>query len=706
MTSLPAMHPLRVLGALILAFMSASAHAFPFDPVWERATVLGPVSPYGMATADFDGDGIDEVFVASASMTPTIVAFSNAGTPLVQRQVIALPRPLSTFVDLHAAPSSQGPVLVAVTGSRWSVEPALVTVYSGWPVSEIARNTLPTGPLASHVADADNDGSPELLSLYNAEVRATNLQNGALMWSVPVTEGRAVTTFNLDADPALEIVISGASGQVIDGATRLPEWIYPDGFGVRLAAGKVGPQGAPGFVGASEAFTVYRTTPWSPIWDEARFRTDTLHVADLDGTGTGEIIIAEHFGGWIRVFDSQTRALKSEIGPSVSGAGSIVTPRITTGSRRQLLYALPSLSGSASNALTLADSESGAVLKSLASDRQGITTTAIGDFNSDGRSELILGTGDGWSGSVRIVNPQSGAEEWQSPSSGAPTDPLYMHAKRFLSTQLDGDPAREIVIVGTNAHRSRIVVLDGASKTVQRVIEDDFGNGPLAGRRIYDAALLDFNGDGFEDIAVSTDASSSTESGVRLHVFSLRTGELLWESIRIDSGRWSSRGLFALNSGGQRYLVAAVTTGLRAFNLQTQLLEWTFLSNIHRALLVEHAPGGAEIVLQSNTGGVTHLDAATLQVRRTYSLAEPSRALEAMPSAPYLISASAHALTLLRLDGSVAGGIESLSSGSEVASLAVASSGNTTQLLIGTDYGFRLLNLNPDGLFKDGFDPR
>lgn len=694
------------LGAIALAALCADVLAYPFEPLLERATVLDPISPYGIVAADFDRDGIDEVFAATVAKTPAIVVFSNAGTPLAQRQVIALPRPLSTFVDLHAESTAQGPVLTAVTGNRWYVESALVTVYAGWPLSEIARYTIPTGPVATRVADVDTDGSPELLSLYRTELRASDLLSGDLHWSVPVNGGVAITTHNLDSDSALEILISAAEGQVIDGATRLPEWAYPQGFGGIVAAGNVGPQQAPGFVGALDRFTVFQSGPWSPVWSEPQYRTDMLHIANLDGTGADEIITSEHIGGWIRVFDSQMRSLKRELQPSVNGAGSLVAPRITRGSRRHLLYAPSSLYPSPDSALTLADSDSGAVLKSLGSDQQGTSTTAIGDFNADGQSELLVGTGDGWSGRMRIVNAQTGAVEWQSQSSGASTYPFNMHAQRFLSTQLDDDPAREIVIAGRSANRNRIVVLDGASRIVQQVIEDDLGNGPLIGRWIYDAVLLDFDGDGHEDIAVSTDASSADESDVRLHVFSLRTGQLLWESPRIQSGRWTSRGLFVMNNGSERFLVAAVTTGLHGFSLDSQQSQWTHTANIHHALFVPHAPAGPEIVLQDSAGRMTHLDAATHELRRTYSLPGPSRALAAMPSAPYLVAASDSSLLLLDLGGAMVGETANLGAQSGTASLAIAPSGLKTLVLVGTDYGFRLLDLVPDGLFKDGFDAR
>lgn len=694
------------LCAIALAAMSAEVVAYPFEPLLERATVLDPISPHGMVAADFDSDGIDEVFAATAATTPAIVAFSNAGTPLVQRQVIALPRPLSTFVDLHAESTAHGPVLTAVTGNRWYVESALVTVYAGWPLSEIARYTLTTGPVATRVADLDADGSHELLSLYPTELRVTDLLSGDLHWAVPVNGGVAITTHSLDSDSALEILISAAEGQVIDGATRLPEWAYPQGFGGLVAAGNIGPQQAPGFVGALDRFTVFQSTPWSPVWSEARYRTDMLHIADLDGTGADEIITSEHVGGWIRVFDSQMRSLRRELQPSINGAGSLATPRIARGARRHLVYAPSSLYPSPDNALTLADSDSGTVLKSLASDPWGTSTAAIDDFNADGQPELLIGTGDGWSGRMRIMNAQTGAVDWQSPISGVFAEPLNTHAQRFLSTQLDEDPAREIVIAGSNANRSRIVVLDGASKSVQRVIEDDFGNGPLSGRLIYDAVLLDFDEDGYEDIAVSTDASSADESGVRLHVLSLRTGQVLWESLRIQSGSWTSRGLFVLDDGSQRLLVAAVASGLHGFNLDSQQPQWTHAANIQHALLAPHAPAGPEIVLQDSAGRMTHLDAATRELRREYSLPGPSRALAAMPNAPYLVAASDSALLLLDLGGAVVGETTNLGAQSGAASLAIAPSGLKTLVLVGTDYGFRLLNLVPDGLFKDGFDAR
>jgi hypothetical protein len=695
-----------LLPALLLAAVSPVSLAYPFQPVFERATVIGPVLRDAIVAADFDGDGIDEIVTATSSPTQTIIAYSNAGVPLEQRQVISLSRVQSANTQLHVWPSPQGPRLVSVTAPNWSSEPTVVSVYAGWPLSRISTHTLPIAPRDSRVGDVAVDGSPELISVYNSEVRATSLGSGDFLWSIPVG-GSSIALHNLDADPALEIIIAGPEGYVYDGLTRQQEWRYPDGFGSLVAAGNVGPNGSPGFVGArdSDLFTVFRTAPWSPIWDQLQYRTNSLRIANLDGTGADEIMTSESSWGNIRIFDSQTRALRREILTSNSGSGGFATPRIRSGVQRHIVQATSNLY-SFSDALTLVDPSTGATVRSLASDASGVTTTSMGDFNADGRVELLMSSGDGWGSRIRIANLETGADEWLSPPSNGGNEPLNMQPKRFLSAQLDTDAAREIVIAGDSFYSGRIVVMDGASRAIQLQIGDSSNLRPLDARSITDALLMDFDGDGHLDVVVSTEPSTSGESGVRLHAFSLRTGALLWESVRIGASYNTSRGVFLLNNGGQGQLVAVLTTGLRGFGVQSQLLEWTYSGNIDKALLFTHAPGSAEIVMEDAAGRVTHLDAATREVRRAYNLPERSAALVAVPAAPYLVAAFADTLTLLRLDGSLVGTTEGVRVNLSAAPLAVGASDATTHVMVGTQHGFRLFELNPDGVFKDGFDPR
>lgn len=704
MISLRMLPARTLLSALLLAAASPLALAYPFESILERATVIGPVSREAIIAADFDGDGIDEVVVATASPTPTIIAYSNASAPLKQRQVIRVPwfQTASTRLQVWASP--QGPRLVSVTVPGSGTE-MVVSVYAGWPLVETTRHTLPPGLNSFRVGDVDVDGSPELIGLYSWDVRATSLDSGELLWSLPVS-GIALALDNLDADPALEIVISGIEGYVYDGATRAREWSYMDGFGGQVATGRVGPNGAIGFIGARHSgyFTVFSTAPWSPIWDQLQYRTHSLHIANLDGLGADEIITSEENRQSVRIFDSQTRMLRRDIQTSMRGSSAIAAPRIHHGTRRHIVQAASDLYGFG-DALALLDPETGSTVVSLDSDTSGAVATAIGDFNADGRAELLMSSGYKWGSRIRIADIDTGEDMWLSPLSGNVSEPLNLRPRRFLWAQLDADAAQEIVIAGDAAYDGRIVVMDGASKAIQLQIGDNSTSSPLASRFITDALLMDFDNDGHLDIVVSTEPANSGESGVRLHAFSLQTGTLLWESVRVGAGFTASRGVFQLNDGNRRYLVAVLNSGLRAFGVESQLLEWTYSASIGHALLLENAPGGAEIVLTEGAGRVTHLDAATLEPCRTYVLPEDIRALVALPAAPYLLAAFHDSLALLGLDGRVVGEADGVRINAGSAPLAVVPDGASHQVLIGTSHGFRLLALNPDGIFKNGFDP-
>ena len=71
---------------------------------------------------------------------------------------------------------------------------------------------------------------------------AYSLTSGAQLWSAPVGTSyyASLHVAQLDADPALEIVLSGMPGTIVDGATRATEWAYKDGFAQLLEHGRFG----------------------------------------------------------------------------------------------------------------------------------------------------------------------------------------------------------------------------------------------------------------------------------------------------------------------------------------------------------------------------------------------------------------------------------------------------------------------------------
>jgi len=684
--------------SLHVAVASHATQARPFESKVHRATVLAPVWTGGVIAADFDSDGIDEVITVTSSSTPAIIVYSNSQRTMEQRQIIELPGPLNSETWLHVWHSPQGPRLVSVSQR--------VEVYGGWPLRLLSSHNH-LGGSGGLVADVDADGEVELLTRQFSEITATRL-DGTVLWRIPVS-GTSVAAENLDADPVLEIIVTGISGlggRVYDGATRLPEWTHAAGFGWSVAAGKVGRSASGGFVGAgaSSGFAVFGASPWGAIWEEPRYRNDALGVFNLDGSGADEIVTGDSTLNVLRIFDSQTGAIRRQIQTQGAGRGGLAAPRIRRGDQRHLVQATNALYQD-SDALVLVDPASGAMTKSLMTDSEGIRTALIHDVDGDGRIELVMNAKVGGRNRVRIADIHTGDDVWLSTYPANANEPFAIEPRVLLSAQLDDDPSPELVIAGNRDQFSGMVlVMDGSSKQVQLQIGGEANAQVLAGRLISGAVLTDFDGDGYEDIVVSSFASATGQAGVLLHVFSLITGDLILDPIALSSDLTPSRGLFLSSHGDQTYVVAALGTGLRALGVKSRKIEWTHVANVHKALLLADGLDVPEIVIEDDAGGVTHLDALTRDVLRNYSLAQRSNALAAVPNAPYLVAAFESSLALLRADGSRVGSMDGLWIGDRASPLALNELEGRVRVLVGTERGFRLFELDPERFFKDGFE--
>lgn len=689
---------LLAVASLHVTGASHATQSRPFESKVHRATVIAPVWKGGIVAADFDGDGIDEVVTVTASLVPAIIVYSNLQRMMEQRQIIELPEALSTGTQLHVWHSPQGARLVAVSER--------VDVYGGWPLRLLSSHNNPGG-VAGLVADVDADGEVELLQQQFSEITATTLA-GAPLWSIPIA-GTSMAVENLDSDPALEIIvtgISGVGGRVYDGATRLLEWTHAAAYGRNVAAGKVGRSGSGGFVGAgaSSGFTVFGASPWGAIWEEPRYRNDALGVFNLDGSGADEIVTGDSTLNVLRIFDSQTGVIRRQVQTQGAGRGGLAAPRIRHGDLRHLVQATNVLYQDF-DALVLVDPASGVMTRSMTTDSEGIRAALIHDVDGDGHVELVMNARVGGRERVRIADIHTGDDVWLSTYPANANEPLAIEPRVLLSAQLDDDPSPELVIAGNGGQFSgKILVMDGASREVELQIGGAANAQVLAGRSISGAVLTDFDGDGYEDIVVSSIASPTGQAGVLLHVFSLITGELILDPIALSSNLTPSRGLFLSSHGNQTYVVAALGTGLHALGVQSRKIEWTHVANVHKALLLADGLDGAEIVIEDDTGGVTHLDAATRDVLRNYTLAQRSKALAAVPNAPYLVAAFETSLALMRADGSVVGSFGGLRIGEGASPLALSEFDGRIRVLIGTERGFRLFELDPERFFKDGFE--
>ncbi len=704
------------VSALALAgtLLSGMVAAQPLQARFEQITDIGLVLERSMTVADFDGDGIDEIFTItnpSGSQTSVLTAFKQTSAGLRVSQYFTLSPVFFRGPRLYIRETPQGPHLIMVAGDAdLSTGRTSVRVFAGWPLSLVESRELPASHQASAIGDLDGDGSDDIVILGPVETRAFRISDGAPLWTLPQFFWD-VALANLDADPALEVVLAGHTGPgaVHDGVTAEREWLHPEGFGRRLAVGNVGPGGSLAFVGARDfdRFTVFRPAPWGLLWEFSVSNTDAIAVDNVDGVDADEILQGDGQFGFVKIIDSQTRAIRQSISNPGHGVAALKSIRTRPENPLDIIFAPKSYFLSAPIVLQVSDAVSGETLASVSADPGGISATLQADIDADGRVEMVVSNGSRTQGTLRIYDRDSGAEEWRSPQEPMNEDqPFYIRPDLVLQVQADADAPLELVVVGRTINNSKVLVLDGATRAVQLHLGSNPTDPLLPFRTVVDAELLDFDGDGFRDLAVLSQPSSISDLGARLHVYSLRTGATLWESPRLGVGLTQAVGLHMQPGTGQFLLVAALPDGLHAFGVQSRQLEWTHPIGVAETAYVADAPGGPEIVVVDANGGVAYLDAGTRNLRRRHSLSGPALSVTPVPGLPALLYEESSRMTLRYLDGTLIGGFDlRLIPESPVrAPVSVQARGDTHDVLVGHTLGFMRLELNAGLIFRGTFE--
>lgn len=696
--------------SLALSVAAPVCHADSFKNLLLRITDFGSPARDSLVTADFTGDGNDEIFMISNNTAVLLIALAQDVNGFSPVQHFRLPIQNGSRSELHVVQDNSEPRLVLVTTQGTNPVTSEVRVYSGWPLRQQLVYSIAPGHFASAVGDLNNDGVVELVVNTLGETYGLRLNDGQWLWSVPTDIATDIVLANLDSDPALEMVLAGyPPGKVYDGSSHELEWSWQDGFGRYLAAGNIGTDGTPAFVGALDwtYFTVFGGVPWSPSWNFQRFDIDAVLVANVDGSGADEIIQGDGQWGSINIIDSQNHSLRRSIPNPGHGTAALAVAKTQSSSGKDVVFAPARASQQNATVLRMARSSDGEILRDLISDAGGIGATTIGDLDGDGAADLVVANSTASQGRIHVIDRDTGREKWLSPSGvGNANDPFYIQPRFLFQTQLDNDAPLELVVAGNGGGDGRIIVLDGQTKEIQLQIGDYSNSRPIPSRGVAGAVLLDYDTDGFKDIALITQPTSTGESGVRVHVLSLRTGQMLWESDRLGQGFATARGIFVQPGSSQKLLVAVLPEGLYAFGVESQLLEWMHSIPCKRAIYAGLAPAGPEIVVEDNIGLVTHLDASTLTTRRSYPLREPSRGILPQQDAPYLLFAESDGLSLRTMEGVLLGKAKDAIAQNGPSAVSVTWNGSTFDVLTGLDFGYVLHTLNTNSIFANSFESK
>lgn len=702
------------IAPLLLAIATSSG----FLPT-ASATSLAPIGEFvpgymtstrtkDMPTADFDGDGLpDVIIVGSKSYSDLIqVAGFQSGQGWKVKQLI-IPSPGSYLygtTNLAAWQATDGPHLLYIRGD-------LTSEYSGWRLTLVRQLQLPGSPEFSdvQVADVDNNGTFELLaaSSYAQGIRAISLVTGGTLWETSDPNGYNTTLHvaQLDADPALEIIVSGMPGRVIDGATHAIEWQYKDGFGPLIEHGRFGGS-SPRFASLSDRILMFQSQPWSPLWDANEYYVSASTVVDADGDNIDELVCnTNSFPGGIRVFDVQTQTTRSSF--AGSDAWQIAATDFDGDPQKEIALGLTVDSfASSGSSFRVINATSGTSEFEIPATAPG--PYLVGGFIQDGATvDTVFGSGgeSRYAGVFARADSITGAVRWQTAANDSLLD--MSQVNNILIANLAGYAHPTILASGSGlySYQKRIVALDADDGSVLWHIDSE--NSALPQYAAINAVTaVDTNGDS------TADAVLACTSEPRLRLFDAATRAQIWASVTMSD---NCGGAMQLTSGGNKQLVAVLSEALRAYDAQTHLLSWSlpFPSGIFGASYLEHGAAGAELAVFSEYG-ITFFDVETRNQLRELVLPDlyPIQAVAQAAGVSIRDLVVAGNGKLVVLDG-ITGAVKAtsaalgLNAGLNNQVALRANPDGSVLVGLGSDvavFSHRLDGLS-DEIFTDGFDP-
>lgn len=625
----------RICGILLAGVCATSLAQPPGGPQFQE---LGHIASHfrsagagRIAVADLDHDGVsDLVFDAVATNSIVYVVGDDGSGSLGIKQALVTPDTEGeygwNYGYARVLAWQQGPgtkiVTVATNG--------IARVFSGWPLREEGSFAIVDGAVSAALGDADGDGGSELLVLTTSAVHSYSLSDGSGLWSYSISSGSDIALAQLDADVALEMIIAGpVPGLVLDGATRSTDWSYIDGFGNTLATGVFVAGSSTQWVGADSwySFTTFQSDPWSPMWDFAT-SNDIAAIAtgDLDGLGVDSIVYGDGQWGDVHVIDPATQQERFYITNDGYSIRAIAIADLNGDGTPDISF-LSNGSGSDGSLITTADGVSGETLWQLRASAMPYRVATIGDVDGDGMNEIVASSsGDSYDGSVSIFDFATGNLEWQSPGEIYNADnPFAIDVRSIELVPHADESGMNIVLAGGGSYYGKIVVLDGVDKVVIRQIGDY--QTPLVPHYIFTGiALMDFDGDGTKDYVVAAQAASSGASGNKLQVISGASDTLLWESVGMGSGNAVIHDVLVVppsTPGAASQLIAVMSDSLRAYDSETELLDWVLATTNNGAAFIEEGLSGPEIMTYQSSGAVTFYDANTQAYLRAFALDSP-----------------------------------------------------------------------------------
>lgn len=614
------------LGLFLSPATPAAANDFSFQETLRQVPGFQASGKGPFAIADFDGDAKPDIVIPARSATALLEVMGRTQSGIGAKQVLILEDVSLARVIAHSVHGQPHLFTFSTDGT--------VREFAGWPLQQLRAVQLENTEIwAAAIGDLDADGNDEIVIASNgpnrAFLEALDLESLTPRWILPNVSAPDILLAQLDADPALEIVVGYTPGLVIDGATRAIDWSYEDGFGASLASGRFQDGASGQFVSVRgwNLFAVFQSAPYSPLWDVSRpTNIDVVTAADLDHDGYDEIIEGDGQWGELNIYDGRTRQIRRNLPNPGYGFNAIAALNLDGGYPNSIAYTSGTTFPPTGPLFTIVDASTGSPLWSIDNDRPGpFLAVALGDVDRNGSTRFLYSSVSQDSCQITTqVDSSTGMQEWTSPPTSFDTSQPYCLLPQALRIVDRPGASPEIILAGTATYSGRILAIDGASHALL------WQAGPISNRSVNDIAHLDIDHDGTNEIVACTTELNTSGGGVRLLVLSSMNGTRLWESVALGSSG-ACRGVMAghFDDTSGQLLAAVLPDSIRAFDAQTHLLAWSLPVEADGATLIDNGVDGHEFAVFSGSR-IDFYDGATRALLRHFDFSASLTAITAV----------------------------------------------------------------------------
>jgi hypothetical protein len=471
--------------------------------------------------------------------------------------------------------------LFAFDATSYGPELAKVLVSATEPVNSIA------------VGNVDGDAALEVVALTSTKFYVFNAATFALKWS-GAYGGHTVAIGDLENDGKNEIVIGATNdGHVLDAYTKTYKWGYFGGFGPSMTVGDVDNDGKAEIIGGTG---IYNGGPTVKIINGDTMTTTTISasaeavgVGDANNDGKNELIVGADQWGDIQGFDIPSGTKLWTVHNPNWGAVGIVVGDPDGDGKNEVIWSSYDPGIFVGNANTQ-------TMKSMPDDFNGPFRIAVADLNGDGRLEMVVTATTANSHYYSGVGTAYVLDYETHRLIAKLAIPNYLSISQIAIGQVDGDAAKEIILLAGDYNGGLILAYDGVT------FAQEWSSGPPPCCRStslmtgFALIVRDIDGDGIGEIIYATSEN-------KIQVLDGATPFLQYTTPALDSAIYNMD-IADIDGDGVLDLAVATKTGVYIFKTS----DWTQRTYIPLPTLNERtiaaAPGHFAVALSGDGIGM------------------------------------------------------------------------------------------------------